>query len=99
MVGGFEPAVWPMLGVWPVVEATVGERSAQAFVEEQEEQGDLNPFGGKEVGVACAVALQEAVPFEFAQIVAKLVKTISSAERWKVLRTAWWISLAVQPPT
>ena len=37
MVGGFEPAVRPMLGGWPVVEATVGERSAQALMEEQEQ--------------------------------------------------------------
>ena len=66
-----------MLGVWPVVEATVGERSAQALVEEQEEQCDLNPLGGKKVGVARAVALQESVPLEFAQIVAKLVEAVS----------------------
>src|SRR5580692_4134730 len=65
------------VGVWPVVEATVGERSAQALMEEQEEQCDLNPLGGKKVGVARAVALQESVPLEFAQIVAKLVEAVS----------------------
>jgi len=60
-----------------VVEATVGERSAQALMEEQEEQGDLNPLGGKKVGVARAVTLEESVPLEFAQIVAKLVEAVS----------------------
>ena len=77
VVGGFEAAVRPMLGVWLVVEATVGERSAQALVEEQEEQCDLNPLGGEQVGVARAVALEESVPLEFAQIVAKLVEAVS----------------------
>ena len=64
VVGGFEAAVRPMLGGWPVVEATVGERSAQALVEEQEEQCDLNPLGGEQVSVARAVALEEPVAFE-----------------------------------
>ena len=77
MVGGLEPAVWPVFGVWSVVEATVGERSAQALMEEQEEQRDLNPLGGEKVGVARAFALEEPVPLEFAQIVAKLIEAVS----------------------
>src|SRR6202007_1457195 len=77
VVGGFEPAVWPMLGVRTVVKAAVGERSAQALMEEQEEQCDLNPLGGEKVGIARAVALEESVPLEFAQIVAKLVEAVS----------------------
>ena len=35
VIGGFESAVWAMLRVWSVVEAAVGKRSAQPFVEEQ----------------------------------------------------------------
>jgi hypothetical protein len=35
IIGGFESAVWAMLRVWSVVEAAVGKRSAQPFVEEQ----------------------------------------------------------------
>jgi len=35
VVGGFESAVWAMLRVRTVVEATVGKWSAQPFVEEQ----------------------------------------------------------------
>ena len=42
VIGGFEFAVGPVLGVWLVVEAAVGEWAAQALVEEQEEQGDLD---------------------------------------------------------
>ena len=37
VIGGFEPAVRPVLRVWPVMEAAVGERPAQALVEEEEE--------------------------------------------------------------
>jgi hypothetical protein len=42
VVGGFEFAGWLVSGIWAVMEAAVGERSAQAFVEEEEEQGDLD---------------------------------------------------------
>jgi hypothetical protein len=45
MVGGFELARRLVRGVRAVVKAAVGERAAEPFVKEQEEQGDLNPFG------------------------------------------------------
>ena len=59
VVGGFEFAGRLVLGVGTVVEAAIGERAAQAFVEEQEEERDLNAFGGETIGVAGAVALQQ----------------------------------------
>jgi hypothetical protein len=37
VIGGFEPAVGTVLRVWLVMEAAVGERPAQALVEEEEE--------------------------------------------------------------
>ena len=40
VVGGFEFAGGLVLGVGAVVEAAIGERAAQAFVEEQEEERD-----------------------------------------------------------
>ena len=40
------------------MEAAVGERAAEPFVEEQEEQCNLNPLGRETVGVAGAVTLQ-----------------------------------------
>jgi hypothetical protein len=52
MVGGFELADRLVLGVGAVVEAAVGQWAAKPFVEEQKEQGNLNPFGGETVGVA-----------------------------------------------
>jgi len=61
VVGGFEFAGRLVLGVGTVVEAAIGERAAQAFVEEQEEERDLNAFGGETIGVAGAVALQQPV--------------------------------------
>jgi hypothetical protein len=36
MISGFETAVRTMLGIWTTMEATVGQRSAQALMEEQE---------------------------------------------------------------
>ena len=46
------------------MKAVVGERAAEPFVKEQEEQGDLNPFWGETVGVAGSVTLQQPVGFE-----------------------------------
>ena len=62
VIGGFEPAVWTVLRVRPVMEAAVGEGPAEALVEEQEEQGHLNAFLREPAGVARAVALDEAMP-------------------------------------
>jgi len=66
-------------------------------MEEQEEQCDLNPLWGEKVCVARAIALKEPVPLEFAQIAAKLVEAVSIGG--ELVRTASWISRAVQPPT
>src|SRR6516164_2170853 len=57
VVGGFEFARWLVSGIWAVMEAAVGERSAQPFVEEEEKQGYLDSFWREAVGVAGAVAL------------------------------------------
>jgi hypothetical protein len=73
VVGGFEFAGRLVLGVGAVVEAAIGERAAQPFVEEEKEQRNLNPFGGETIGVAGAVALQQPMAFELAQVVAELI--------------------------
>ena len=52
MISGFEPAVGEVLRIWPVMEAAIGKRPAQALVEDQEEQGDLDAFLGQAIGVA-----------------------------------------------
>ena len=46
-------------------------------MEEQEQEGHLHAFGCEAVGVAAAIALQQAMAFEFAQIVAELVQAVS----------------------
>ncbi len=76
VIGGFEPAVWTVLRVRPVMEAAVGEGAAQALVEEEEKQRHLDAFLREAVGVARAVALDQAMPFEFAQVVAQLVEAV-----------------------
>jgi hypothetical protein len=98
-VGGFELADRLVMGVRAVVKAAVGERAAEPFVKEQEEQGDLNPFWGETVGVAGSVTLQQPVGFELAQVVAELVEPVGAVGEWKVVKTTWWMCLAVQPPT
>src|SRR5580700_2087809 len=78
MVGGFELADRLVMGVRAVVKAAVGERAAEPFVKEQEEQGDVNPFWGETVGVAGSVTLQQPVGFELAQVVAELVQPVGA---------------------
>ena len=58
------------------MEAAVGEGTAEALVEEQKQQSDVDAFAGQAVGVAAAIALQQSVPFELAQIVAELVEAV-----------------------
>ena len=45
VIGGFEPTIGTVMRVRPVMEAAIGERPAEALMEEQEEQGDLDALG------------------------------------------------------
>src|SRR5260370_17680216 len=58
------------------MEAAVGERNAKPYMKEQEEQCDVESFGCQAVGIAASIALQQTVPFELAQIIAKLVESV-----------------------
>ena len=40
------------------MEAAIGEGTAEALVEEQEQQGNVDSFAGQAVGIAAAIALQ-----------------------------------------
>jgi hypothetical protein len=66
-----------------VVEATVGQRAAQALVKEQEQQRDLYTLVGEAVGVARAVPLQQAMAFQFSQVVAELVQAVGGFGKLK----------------
>ena len=55
----------------------VGERAADALVEEDEEQGPAGRFLGETKGVAPTIALQQSVGFELAQVVSQLGKRVA----------------------
>ena len=78
VIGGFEAAVGSVLRIGVVVEAAIGERAAQSLVEEQQEQRHLDAFGAEPIGIAGAVALDQAVAFELTQVVAQLVEAIGA---------------------
>ena len=44
VIGGFEFALGPMRGVWKVMKSAISKRSAEAFVEEQEQQATWMPL-------------------------------------------------------
>lgn len=58
------------------MEATVGERSAEAFVEQQEEQRYLGASCCQAIGIPRATSFQEAMGFHLPQVVAQLIEPI-----------------------
>ncbi len=67
VISGFQLAVGPVGGSGLWWKRLLARRSAEALVEEQEQEGDVNAFGGQAVGVAAAIALEQPVPFELAR--------------------------------
>jgi hypothetical protein len=65
-----------MVRIGFVMEAAVGERTAEALVEEQEQERDVNSLGRQSVSVAATVAFEQSMAFEFAEIVTKLVESV-----------------------
>ena len=47
VIGGFQFAVWAVSGIGLMMETAVGQGAAQALVEEQEQEGDLEAFAGE----------------------------------------------------
>ena len=82
-----------------VVESAVGERAAESFVKEQEQERNVNAPGGQAVSVAATVALDQAMAFQLAQIGRSWLSPYCLGESRNVVRTASWICFAVQPPT
>ena len=78
VICGFQFTVRLVTGDRAVVEAAVGERTAEPFVEEEKEQRNLDAFWGEAVSVAGSIPLQQATAFEFAQVVAQLVDAVAS---------------------
>src|SRR5215472_862863 len=76
MIGGLKAAIGSVLRIGSMVEAAVGEGAAQPLMEEQKQQRHLDALQGEAVGVTVAVALEQAVALELAQIVAELVEAV-----------------------
>ena len=77
VIGGFQLGVGLMGRIGFVMKAAVGKWATQALVKEEEQQGYLDAFGSQAVGVAGAVALEQAVAFELTQVVAELIEGVS----------------------
>jgi hypothetical protein len=77
MIGRLEPAGGSMSGTGLMMKAAVGERSAQPFVKEEEQESNLDAFGREAVGITRSVPLQQGMTLELAQIVAELVEAVA----------------------
>ncbi len=69
----------------------MGERAAEPFVEEEEEQRKLCDFRRETVGVPGPVTLQQAVTSELAQIVAQLVQAIGFVGDVECCENSLWM--------
>ena len=69
MVSGFEFAIGAVCRIGLVVKVAVSQRAAESLVEEQEQERHLNAFGGEAVSVTPVRSIQQAMAFEFAEIV------------------------------
>ena len=76
MVGGFELAGRLVMGVRAVVKAAVGKRAAEPFVKEQEQESDLDALCGELVGVPRAIARQQSMALQFAEIIEELIQPV-----------------------
>ena len=71
VICGFQFTLRLVTGDRTVVEAAVGERTAEQFVEEEKEQRDAGALRGETIGVSGFIALQQAVTFEFVYVVVR----------------------------
>lgn len=94
MEGCFQFALRAWSGGRAVMKETVGQRPAELFVEEHEQERGPGSFVAEPVGVAVAVAFDQAVGFHFAQIVAELIEPITILGETEGGEVAWWMSLA-----
>jgi hypothetical protein len=83
VIRGLQFAVWTVRRIGLVVKAAVGQGATQSFVKKKEEQGHLDALCGELIGITAAIAFQQVMAFQFAQIVAKLVQTIAFGGKLK----------------
>jgi hypothetical protein len=69
-VGGVEFRVRPTGLIGSVVKEAVGERTADALMEEHEEQSGPGSVVGEAIGIAPTVTFEQAVGFDLAQVIA-----------------------------
>ena len=65
-----------MVGIRFVMKAAVAEWATEALVKEEEQQSDLDALGRQAIGVARAAALEQAVAFQLAEVVAELIQLV-----------------------
>ena len=76
MIRQLQLAVWAVRRIGLVVESAVGKGATQAFMKKQEEQCDVDALCRELIGIAPAIASEQAVTFQFAQVVSKLVQSV-----------------------
>lgn len=76
VIGRFQLTFGLEAGIGTMVEKAVGQGAAEPLMKKQENQSHLGSFRSEAVGIASTIALEQAMAFEFAQIIAELVEGI-----------------------
>ena len=75
-ISGFEWDSVVCLGVRPVVKETIGDGTAEALMEKQEQERHFETLVGGAIGVVVPVARHDITGLHLAEIVAKLLEPI-----------------------
>ena len=83
VIGSFERSFRPRVGVGSMVEETVGQGTAEALVEKEEQKRDFDAFLGEAIGVVVSVASEELVGLHFTQVIAELIEPVTIGRKMK----------------
>ena len=76
VISCFNLAVGLVFLIWHMVEPAIGKGSAELFVEEQKQRGNLNALVGEPVNVSPAIAFDHPMGLEFSKIIAELRQAV-----------------------
>ena len=76
VIGSFERSFRPRMGMGSMVEETVGQGTAEALVEKEEQKRDFDAFLGEAIGVVVSVASEEPVGLHFTQVIVELIEPV-----------------------
>ena len=76
VIGGFELTFRATGSMGLMMESAIGQGTAEALMEEQKQESDIESLGGEAVGVALPIALEQGMTLELAEVVTQLIQAV-----------------------